>query len=230
MRTLSIAAAALALAACSQPAETPTAPETPIAINAPSGEYTLDPTHTIVSLRVKHFGLSNYTLRFDRVSGVLNFNAEDPALSTISADVDVASLSTPFNALPATATGGRDFNAELINSEWLDAAQFPTATFRTTSVERSGPNTGRVTGDLTIKGVTHPATFDVTYNSSHATHPLGFPIALIGFSGAATISRSAYGVNVLPEMAPGAGDGVADSVELVIEAEFTRPAEAQPAN
>lgn len=231
MRLLTIAAAsaALALAACTQPAEAPAPSETPVAVNAPSGEYTLDPTHAIVSVRVKHFGLSNYTLRFDRVSGALNFNAEDPALSTVSIDVDVASVSTPFNALPAAATGGRDFNAELINSEWLNAAQFPTATFRSTSVERTGPNTANVTGDLTIKGVTHPATFAVRYNGSHATHPMGFPISLIGFSGEATISRSAYGVNALPEMAAGAGDGVADAVQLVIEVEFVRPVEA-PAN
>ena len=94
---------------------------------------------------------------------------------------------------------------------------------------RTGPNSGRLTGDLTIRGVTHPATFDVTYNGSHAQHPMGFPIALIGFTAKTTISRSAYGLNVLPEMAPGAGDGVADAVQLTIDAEFTRPVEAQPA-
>lgn len=225
MKPLHFAAAAAALAfaaACTQPAET-VAPETPAAINAASGEYAIDPTHTTVTLRVKHFGLSNYVLRFDRVTGALNFNAEDPTASTINATVDVSSLSTPFNALPATATGGRDFNAELINSEWLDALQFPTATFVSRSAERTGPNTGRVTGDLTIKGVTHPATFDVTYNASHAQHPMGFPLSLIGFSAKTTISRAAYGVNVLPESSAGAGDGVADQIELLIDAEFTRP-------
>lgn len=231
MRLLTIAAtsAALALAACSQPAE-PTAPaETPIAITAPSGEYAIDQTHATVNVSVKHFGASLYTFRFDRVSGALNFNAEDPGASTINATVDITSLSTPFNHLPAAVTGGRDFNAELVNSEWLDAAQFPTATFVSTSAERTGPNTGRVTGDLTIKGVTHPATFDVTYIGGHAQHPMGAPISLIGFEAVATISRAAYGVALYPEMAPGSGDGLGDEVRIVIGAEFTRPVEA-PAN
>lgn len=215
-------AAALALAACTPPAATP-APETPIAINAPSGAYTMDQTHATVTIHVRHFGLSNYALRFDNVSGTLNFNAEDPATSSIEATVAINSLSTPFNTLPAAVTGGRDFNAELINSEWLDAQQFPTATFRSTSAERTGPNTGRLTGDLTIKGVTQAVAFDVTYIGSHATHPMGFPVALVGFSAKADISRAAFGVGLYPETAPGAGDGLGDTVQLTIEAEFTQP-------
>lgn len=220
MKFWTAAAAAIMLAACSQPAST--APETPaetaIAVNAPSGAYTLDPHHTTVTVRAKHFGLSNYALRLNGVTGTLNFNAEDPALSTIEATVATNTLDTPY-------TGDRDFDAELQNSEWLDAAQFPTATFRSTSVERTGPNTARVTGDLTIRGVTHPITLDARYNASHAAHPMGFPISLIGFSASGTFQRSQYGLNVLQPSEPGASDGVANDVELVIEAEFTRPAD-----
>lgn len=223
------AAAAVALGACSQPA--PEAPEAPAAlpVNAPSGAYTLDPYHTTVTVRAKHFGLSNYALRLNGVTGTLNFNAEDPTQSSIEATVATNTLDTPY-------TGDRDFDAELQNSEWLDSAQFPTATFRSTSVERTGPNTARVTGDLTMRGITHPITLDATYNASHASHPMGFPGALIGFSASGTFQRSQYGLNVLQPSEAGASDGVADQVELVIEAEFTRPADqgatpapAQPA-
>jgi polyisoprenoid-binding protein YceI len=221
--TLAAAAAALALAACTQPAKAPEAPAQATPINVPSGAYTLDPHHTTVAARVKHFGLSNYVLRLNGVTGALTFNAEDPALSTIEATVAVNTLDTPY-------AGDRDFDAELQNSEWLDALNFPTATFRSTSAERTGPNTGRVTGDLTIRGVTHPATFEVTYNASHAQHPMGFPTQMIGFSATTTFLRSQYGFNgVLPESAPGAGDGVADQIELLIEAEFTRPVESNAA-
>jgi len=214
------AAAALTLAACSQPAPTPT--ETPveaIPVSAPSGTYTLDPHHTTVTVRAKHFGLSNYALRLNGVTGTLNFNADDPAQSTIEATVATTTLDTPYS-------GDRDFDAELQNSEWLDSAQFPTATFRSTAVERTGPNTARVTGDLTIRGVTHPITLDATYNASHASHPMGFPGALIGFSATGTFQRSQYGLNVLQPSEPGASDGVANDVELIIEAEFTRPVDA----
>lgn len=215
--TIAAAAAALALAACSQPAEAPQAPAQATPINVPTGAYTLDPYHSTITARVKHFGLSNYVLRLNGVTGTLNFNAEDPTQSSIEAVAAMNTLDTPY-------TGDRDFDAELQNSEWLDALNFPTATFRSTSAERTGPNTGRLTGDLTIKGVTHPVTFDVTYNASHAQHPMGFPIQQIGFSARTTILRSQFGFNtVLPESAPGAGDGVADEIELLIDAEFTRP-------
>jgi polyisoprenoid-binding protein YceI len=214
------AAAALALAACNQPAETPATTETPVTVNAPSGEYALDPNHSTVTVRAQHFGLANYTLRFNKVSGTLNFNAENPAQSTIQASVDVTSLDTPY-------TGDRDFDAELQNSSWLDSASFATATFTSTSVEQTGPNTARVTGDLTLRGQTHPITLEATYDGSHSPHPMGFQMSSIGFSARGTFQRSQFGVNELQPSA-GGNDGVSDAVELIIEAEFTRPIESAP--
>lgn len=215
-----IISAALALAACSPAAReaAPPAAEQQLPINVATGDYALDPHHTTVTVRAQHFGLAFYTLRFNTVSGTLNFNAEDPARSSISATVATTSLDTPF-------TGDRDFDAELQNSSWLDALSFPAATFTSTSVERTGPNTARVTGDLTIRGQTHPATFDVAYRGSLARHPFGINIAMIGFSGRAVISRRQYG---LLELQPqGANPGVSDQVEILIEAEFTRPIDAE---
>jgi polyisoprenoid-binding protein YceI len=220
MRLLLAAAAAMTLAACNQPAETPTTTEAPpVEVNAPSGEYAIDPHHTTVTVRAQHFGLAHYTLRFNNITGTLNFNAENPTQSTITATVDVASLDTPYS-------GNRDFDAELQNSSWLDSASFATATFTSTGVEQTGPNTARVTGDLTIKGQTHPATFDVTYDGSHSPHPMGMQVSSIGFSARTTIQRSQFGVN---ELIPRAGnDGVSDAVEIIIEAEFQRPIESAP--
>jgi polyisoprenoid-binding protein YceI len=215
MKHWGLIAAALVLAACTPPA--PNAPETPPApvVNAPSGAYSIDPTHTSVTVRASHFGLSAYTLRFNDVTGTLNFNAEDPTQSSVEATVAIASLDTPYR-------GPRDFNAELQNSEWLDADAFPTASFRSTSVESTGPSTARVTGDITIRGVTAPVTFDVTYNGSYAQHPFGAPMSLVGFSARGEIVRSAFGVTkLLP--AEGTSQGVGDTVEIIIEAEFTRP-------
>lgn len=221
MKHWGLIAAAYALAACTQP--TPSAPEPAPApvVNAPTGEYTIDPAHTTVTARVNHFGLSTYTLRFNDVTGALNFNAEDPTKSSVEATVAIASLDTPYR-------GPRDFNAELQNSEWLDGATFPTATFRSTGVESTGPGTARMTGDITIRGVTAPVTFDVTYNGSYAQHPFGLPISLVGFSARGELARSAFGVTkLLP--ADGASQGVGDTVELIIEAEFIRPIEQAPA-
>ncbi|MBL8545498.1 MAG: YceI family protein [Hyphomonadaceae bacterium] len=221
MRYLIAAAAALTLAACNQPAETPATTEAaPVEVNAPTGAYTLDPNHSSVTVTAQHFGLANYTLRFNKLSGTLNFNAETPTQSTIQAVVDVTSLDTPY-------TGPRDFDSELQNSSWLDSAGFTSATFTSTAVESTGPNTARVTGDLTLRGQTHPITLDVTYDGSHSPHPLGMQVSSIGFSARGTFNRSQYGVN---ELLPSAGgnDGVSDEVTLIIEAEFTRPIESAP--
>ena len=220
MRLMFAAAAALTLAACNPPAETPATTETPaLEVNAPTGEYTLDPNHSTVTVRAQHFGLAHYTLRFNKVAGTLNFNAETPTQSTIQATVDVTSLDTPY-------TGDRDFDSELQNSSWLDAATSPTATFTSTSVESTGANTARVTGDLTLRGQTHPITLDVTYDGSHSPHPLGMQVSSIGFSARGTFQRSQFGIN---ELIPRAvNDGVSDQVELVIEAEFMRPIENAP--
>jgi polyisoprenoid-binding protein YceI len=69
-------------------------------------------------------------------------------------------------------------------------------------------------------------TFDVTYEGSHSPHPLGLQISSVGFSARTTIQRSQFGIN---ELQPRAGnDGVSDDVELLIEAEFTRPIENVP--
>jgi polyisoprenoid-binding protein YceI len=186
-----------------------------VTVEAPSGEYTLDQHHSTVTVRAMHFGLARYTLRFNTVSGTLNFNAENPSASTVEATVATNSLDTTY-------TGDRDFDAELQNSQWLDSATFPTATFRSTAVETTGPNTARVTGDLTLHGVTHPLILDVTYNSSWRQHPAGPAISGVGFSAHGTLLRSQYGLETLLPRT-GADSGVANEVEILIEAEFNRP-------
>lgn len=220
MRVWISVAAAAALLACTPPEQQPA--EEPVAqvpVEVPSGEYTLDRNHSTVTARVSHFGLTNYVLRFNGVEGTLNFNADNPEQSSVVATVDVTTLDTPY-------LGDRNFDAELQNSAWLDAATHPTATFRSTSVERTGPNTARVTGDLDIRGMTRPLTLDVTYNRSWRQHPLGGSSHLIGFSARGTLRRSELGMTELQPR--GGDDGVGDEVEILIEAEFTRPIEQAP--
>src|ERR1041384_2262019 len=118
MKLWTIALAALALAACQQqPAKAPEAPLPPVTVEAPSGQYTLDPNHSTVTVRAMHFGLARYTLRFNTVSGTLNFNGENPAASTVEATVATTSLDTTYS-------GDRDFDSELQNSEWLNSSAF----------------------------------------------------------------------------------------------------------
>ena len=214
-------AAAAALMACSQPADKEDEAPAPVTVTAPSGEYALDTNHSTMVVRVPHFGLSSYQLRFNGLSGALNFNAENPAQSTVQVTVDATSLDTPYS-------GETDFDAQLQNSEYLDSATYPTATFRSTSVEQTGPNTARVTGDLTIRGVTHPATFDVAYNGSWRQHPVGTPISGVGFTARGTLDRTAYGMVARAPPAAEPQNGIGTAVELVFEAEFNRPLDQAP--
>ena len=113
------------------------------------------------------------------------------------------------------------FLAELIGPQWLNAGTYPSITFRSTKIEVTGPDTGKVTGDLTLHGVTKPVTLDVTYNGGYAGHPMD-PHARVGFSAKGMFKRSDFGI-AYGVPAPGTTMGVSDEVEVQIEAEFTGP-------
>jgi polyisoprenoid-binding protein YceI len=209
---------ALAMAAC-QPASAPSAPaepEAPIAVEAASGVYALDKNHASVTVRAMHFGLAYYTLRFTAMDATLTYNSEDPSLSSISASVNIPSIETDY-------PGPRNFNAELQNSEWLNAAEHPVAEFHSTSVALVGGNRGTITGDLSFNGQTHPISFDVVFNGETHSQRDGVESSKLGFSARGTVRRSQYGLNVLLPP-PGSAAGVSDEVELIIEAEFQGPA------
>ena len=197
MMRIATTLAALALAAPALASE----------ITVPSGTYTLDPAHSRVHWSVNHFGLSNYTAQFNGVTGTLTLNADDPAASSVEATVDMTKVLTghPF---PQQA----DFDAELQSPPWLDAAQFPTATFKSSKVEVTGDRTGTMEGDLTFRGVTKPVTFDVTFIGEMGKHPFA-PGAAVGFSAEGMIKRSDFGLTTfLPN--------VGDEVQLTIATEF----------
>ena len=171
---------------------------------APTGVYQLDPRHAQVQFAITHFGISDFFGRFEKASGTLNFNAADPARSSVNITIDTTSLSTQSSAL----------TQELAAPAIFDSARSPEATFRSTSVTRTGPNTGKITGDLTIKGVTKPVTLDVTYNGSTVS-PMAAKTMLIGFHATGTIRRSDYNMTGVMWSSM-----VSDDVKLDIEAPF----------
>jgi polyisoprenoid-binding protein YceI len=220
-----ITLACIALAACSPKPEArlsasgPTpepAAAAPVAADVPAGAYTLDKSHATLIFRVNHLGFSNYTARFKRFDAKLQFDPAHLASSSVTATVDARSLETDFPD-PATL----DFNAELQNEQWLNTAQFPEMTFRSTTVELTGPNTVRINGDFSLHGVTRPLALDATFNGGYAGHPMD-PHARIGFSAHGSLKRSEFGIAYgIP--APGTTMGVSDNVDVIIEAEFSGP-------
>ncbi|MGF1463849.1 MAG: YceI family protein [Maricaulaceae bacterium] len=198
MRTLMIAALASALAAPAF-AQVSTDPA-----DAPAGRYAIDPAHAGVTWKISHFGLSEYTARFDGVSGELTFDPANPANSTLNASVDVTSISTGLD----------DFDKELTEeANFFNAAEYPTIDFTATDLAVTGENTGTMTGDLTLRGVTQPVTFDVTFYGGRP-NPFKDTQYRLGFQGVTTIKRSEFGFDHLINF------GIGDEVDLIIEAEF----------
>lgn len=220
---LLIATAAVAvLAACSPPAakkaEAPVtasapAPAKPAAPQVPAGDYKLDPFHATLEFKVNHLGFSHYTGRFTDFDVALKFDPAHPEASSVEATIDPKSL-----FLPRPPAGFKD---ELIGKSWLDTAQYPAITFRSTKVEVTGANTAKVTGDFTLHGVTKPVVLETTFNGGYAGHPMD-PHARIGFSAHGTFKRSDFGM-AYGVPAPGSTMGVSDEVDVQIEAELSGP-------
>ena len=182
----------------------------------PAGAYTLDKAHASLIFRVNHIGFSDYTRRFKRFDAKLQFDPANMSRSSVTVSVDATSLETDYPSPKEL-----DFNALLQNAEWLDTAKFPQMTFRSSKVEVTAPSTLKISGDLTLRGVTRPMVLDATYNGGYEGHPLD-PHARIGFSAHGTLKRSDFGMTVgIP--APGTTMGVGDEVEVIIEAEFSGP-------
>lgn len=177
---------------------------------APAGAYAVDKTHATVQWQGLHNGLSWYTARFTAFDIQLNFDPADVTKSKVTASIDPKSIETDFlKTRPAESK--TDFNAELATGDrWFNINKFPTITFASTAVTKTGANTGKMTGNLTFLGVTKPVTLDVTYNG-FKSYPAPRK-AKVGFRAVGTINKTQWGMP--------AGGPIADDVKIEINAEF----------
>jgi polyisoprenoid-binding protein YceI len=202
----------LALAACS-PSQSPSTATPAAAPNVPAGAYTLEKAHASLVFRVSHLGFSNYTAQFKTFDAQLQFDPKNLAASTVTATVDPRSLDLD-NPPPG-------FVDELLGDKFLDAAQFPEMSFKSTKLENIAASQVRITGDFTLHGVTKPVVLEATFNGGYEGHPMD-PHARIGFSAHGSLNRGDFGIAYgIP--APGTTMGVSDRVDIAIEAEFTGP-------
>ncbi len=226
-RLLFIGCGLLALAACS-PKPTADAPAaSSVAANLdsgfpeasieglPAGEYKIDPPHAALTFKVNHLGFSHYTSRFSKFDATLNLDPAHPEAATLTAHIDPMSLA--LNAPPA------GFHDELMGKTFFDAKLFPSIDFVSTKIEKTGEFTAKVTGNLTLHGVTKPVTMDVTFNGGYPGLAGMDPQARIGFAATGSLKRSDFGMTMgIP--APGSRLGVSDEVDFAIDAEFAGPA------
>lgn len=199
-KLLSASTAFLFLAGCAS-LIAPNVRTEPAALKA--GEYRIDPNHRSLLFKIDHSGYSRFVGRFQSFDVSLDFDASDVAAAHVEAEIDMASLDVAND----------DFAKTLGGPNWFDAAAYPKAVFRSTSVEKTGENTGRVTGDLTLRGVTAPVALDIVFNGGAQDFLRGGYV--IGFSAKGTISRKVFGVDRFEAL-------VGDEVDIEIEAELIK--------
>jgi polyisoprenoid-binding protein YceI len=164
--------------------------------------YTLDPLHSYVLWRINHFGFSNPSGKW-MAQGTLVLDERQPNNSHVNVTINVADITTGIPALDKHLQGPLFFYVE----------KFPTATFVSNKVVVTRKNTAKITGLLTIRGVTKPLILDATLNKM-GINPIN-NLETAGFSATTSLKRSDFGINtLLPDLG--------DNVQLQIEVEANK--------
>ena len=176
-------------------------------------KWTFEPGHTAAEFSARHMMVTHVRGHFKDVHGSLNFDPKDPAASSVEVTIDARKI----------WTGEPARDAHLRSADFLDAENFPEITFRGREVVVIGEVDYRVTGELTIRGKTNPATLDIHYLGQWLTpwwedgKDLG-PKIRAGFVAKTSINRQDFGVSWNDTMDKG-GIVVGDTVEITIDAE-----------
>jgi polyisoprenoid-binding protein YceI len=201
---LAAAAATAAMAvACYTPFAARAADPNPAAVTP--GAYAVEPLHTRVLFVVNHLGFNDYFGQFTGAAGTLTLDPKNPDASKIDVTLPLEGLTTTNAKL----------DGELRSPDWFDATQFPTIHFVSTAITRTGSNTAKVSGNLTLHGITRPVLLDATFNAA-GPNPLTKAFTA-GFSAHGRIKRSEFGVSKYVPM-------IGDDVNLIISAAFEKQA------
>ena len=180
-----------------------------VALTIPSSaaKWDLDMAHSSVTFSVKHLVISNVNGKFGDFSGSIEFDGESVSSGQVEMTIRTASIDTD-NA---------DRDAHLGNEDFFDVAKFPEMSFKSKSVTAGEGNEFRLTGDLTIKGVTKEVIFDCEFHGVASF--MGTTKA--GFSAETTINRQDFGISWSRSLDTG-GLVVSDKVEIALEIEANR--------
>lgn len=174
-----------------------------IAANITPGTYVPDDRHAYLSFSYSHLGLSNPQLFFRDFDATLELDGNNMSNSEVSITIDAASIDSSVPAL----------DDDLMGAEFFDVANHPEITFQSTAYEESSEDSGLLTGELSVRGVTKPVTLAVKINSAAMNRMTRKE--MIGVSVTGTVNRSDYGLDGLLPM-------VGDEVSLDIQVEFEK--------
>ncbi len=170
--------------------------------------YVIDLSHSHAAFSVRHLMVSNVRGEFQKFSGEVSYDPANPAATTASVSLDVASINTREEK--------RD--AHLRSADFFDAEKFPAITFKSKSAKASGDGIA-VTGDLSIHGVTHEVVLAVTDITGEHKDPWGS--TRIGGSASTKIKRSDFGM-VWNSAIEAGGVLVGDEVKIQLEVELIK--------
>ncbi len=184
-------------------AGTAVAADAPAASLPAASPFHVDRSHTFLTFSLSHFGFSTATGGFKTFDVAAAFDPKAPEKTTIDVKIDATSIDTGWPA--------RD--QDLKDKGFFNVAQFPAVTFKSTSVKKTGATTAKLTGDLTMLGVTKPITFSVKLLKM-APSPFRPSVEIYGFQLTGTLKRSAFGMTSL--ISQGLGDDVTLSISTEI--------------
>ena len=162
--------------------------------------YDIDIVHSHIAFFIDHLGFAKVIGTANDFSGSFTFDAANPEASSLTASVKVASIDT----------NSTQRDGDIQGADWFNATEFPEITFVGTAFAKTGETTGTITGDLTIAGVTKPATLEVKFNKEGENPWSGLHFA--GFSAQAMIKRSDFGMQAAQGM-------IGDEVVIYLEIE-----------
>ncbi|MBV6431632.1 MAG: hypothetical protein IANPNBLG_01764 [Bryobacteraceae bacterium] len=171
--------------------------------------WNLDPVHSIAEFKVKHMMISNVKGQFTGISGVLELDEKQIVNSRVEATIDASTVQT--------RDAGRD--THLKSADFFDVEKYPALTFRSTRIKQAEEGELRVTGDLTIRGVTREVVFRVEGPTPPSKDPWGG--TRIGLSASTKINRKDFGLNWNSALEAG-GILVGDEVGITLDVEFIK--------
>lgn len=170
--------------------------------DAPSGVYKSEAGHAYIAMSYDHQGYAKPILRWGAFDATVNVDSENPENSSLSVEIDVASIDSGVDA----------FDDHLRAEQFFNVAEYPTISFNSTDMKQLVQGRGQVTGELTIKDITKPVTLDVTLNKVGKN--FRSKKDMFGISATTMIRRDDFGV--------GRYDIVGQEVEIQIEVEFIK--------
>jgi polyisoprenoid-binding protein YceI len=171
--------------------------------------YQIDSAHSGVHFSVRHLMLSNVRGTFSGVTGTVLYDPADPASTEVDATVDAATLST----------GDPKRDEHLKTADFFDVAEYPEITFKAKRTEKTGDGEFKITGDLTIHGVTREVTLSVEDVSPETKDPWG--ATRIGATAKTKIDRRQFGMSWNSALETG-GVLIGDDIKLELDLEFTK--------